>query len=148
MTLRIPHPYEDGMAEQWIAGLRESFERGTAVVFAITLRTENQLIGAIGLTCSPPHVRAELGYWIGKSYWSRGYCTEAARAVVAYGFDQLRLNRIDAHHFVRNPASGRVLRKIGMIREGRLRQHVKKWDRFEDLEVYAILESEYAPGEH
>ncbi len=58
---------------------------------------------------------------------NRGYCTEAAEAVVWYGFEVLGLNRIYACHFKRNPASGRVVRKIGMTHEGCLRQHVKKW---------------------
>ena len=53
------------------------------------------------------------------------------------------LNRIYAHHFVRNPASGRVMQKLGMTHEGRLRQHVRKWDAFEDLELYGILKSQW-----
>ena len=89
-------------------------------------------------------MRAELGYWIGKPYWGQGYCTEAARATLDFGFEQLGLNRIFAHHFARNPASGRVMQKIGMTREGRLRQHVKKWDAFEDLELYGILKDHWA----
>ena len=89
------------------------------------------------------HARAEMGYWIGKPYWNNGYCTEAAEAVLRYGFTELGLNRIYAHHFGRNPASGRVMEKIGMVYEGCLRQHVQRWGVFEDLKIYAILKSEY-----
>ncbi len=55
------------------------------------------------------------------------------------------LNRIYAHHFLRNPASGRVLQKLGMSHEGLLRQHVRKWDAFEDLELYAVLKEQWPP---
>lgn len=65
---------------------------------------------------------------------------DVAARVLAYGFDKLGLHRIFARHFPRNTASGRVLRKLGMIHEGTLREHVIRWDQFEDLECYAILE--------
>jgi [ribosomal protein S5]-alanine N-acetyltransferase len=84
-----------------------------------------------------------LGYWIGKPYWGRGFCTEAARAVLRYAFTELGLNRVHAYHFHHNPASGRVLQKIGMTHEGLLRQHVKKWGQFIDNELYSILRSEF-----
>ncbi|MEW6567968.1 MAG: GNAT family N-acetyltransferase [Chloroflexota bacterium] len=142
-TTNIPHPYEDGVAERWISTHPERFDRGESVVFAVTLRQGGELIGAIGLEINPEYARAELGYWIGKPYWNQGYCTEAARAVVDYGFRRLGLNRIHARHFQRNPASGRVMQKIGMRHEGSLRQHVRKWGVFEDIECYAVLRAEY-----
>jgi ribosomal-protein-alanine N-acetyltransferase len=143
MTLNIPHPYEDGMAEEWIGTHRQNFEAGEEAVFAIVLQEGNTLIGAIGLTINREHERAEMGYWIGKPYWGNGYCTEAAREVVRYGFTALNLTRIQATHFVHNPASGRVMEKIGMTYEGCLRQYVKKWGDFIDLKMYAILRTEY-----
>jgi ribosomal-protein-alanine N-acetyltransferase len=97
----------------------------------------------MGLVINQKHESAELGYWIGKPYWGNGYGTEAAKAVLHYGFTVLGLNRIYATHMSRNPASGRVMEKIGMKYEGCSRQHVKKWDVFEDLKMYAILKSEY-----
>ena len=107
-TLTVPHPYEDGMAEAWIGAHQETFEKGKDVTFAITLEKNGALIGAISLnSINREHQRAEIGYWIGVPYWNRGYCTEAARAVVRYGFEVLALERIYAHHFRRNPASGR-----------------------------------------
>ncbi len=142
-TLNIPHPYENGMAEKWIFNHRDWFERREQAIFAITLKMDGTLLGAVGLRIQREDQRAELGYWIGKSYWNQGYSTEAARAVLGFGFEQLALNRIDAHHFVRNPASGRVMQKLGMTHEGCLRQHVRKWDAFEDLELYGILKSQW-----
>jgi RimJ/RimL family protein N-acetyltransferase len=143
MVLRIPHPYEDGMAEEWIRACADAYKKDEAINFAITLRTDRNLIGTIGLELEQENERAELGYWIGKPYWNLGYATEAARAVVAYSFEVLKLNRIYAYHFTRNPASGRVLEKIGMHYEGYRRQHIKKWDNFEDLMEYGMLRADY-----
>ena len=143
MTLNVPHPYEDGMAEKWIGAHQERFDKGEEVVLAVTLRESGELIGAIGLILKRDHDKAELGYWIGKPYWGRGFCTEAARAVLRYAFTELGLNRVHAYHFHHNPASGRVLQKIGMTHEGLLRQHVKKWGQFIDNELYSILRSEF-----
>jgi len=89
-------------------------------------------------------VAGVLGFWIGTDYWSQGYATEAGRAVIRFAFEQLNLNRVHAHHMVRNPASGRVLEKLGMKREGVLRQRLKKWGVFEDVVVMAILREEWA----
>ena len=138
-TLNIPHPYEDGMAEEWISTHQPKFESGELLNFAIVSRTSDKLIGAIGLRIVPRFERAELGYWIGKPYWKNGYCTEAGRAVLQYGFSVLKLNRIHASHLKRNPASGRVMQKLGMVHEGCARQHAKRWDRFEDLVFYGII---------
>jgi ribosomal-protein-alanine N-acetyltransferase len=126
-TLNIPHPYEDGMAEQWIATHQPQLEAGEGRVFAIVLQATGELVGAIGLVINHRFDRAELGYWIGRPYWNQDYCTEAGRAILWYGFTELNLHRIHAYHLSRNPASGRVMEKLGMTREGLLRQHAKKW---------------------
>lgn len=143
MTLNIPHPYEDGMAEEWIGTHRKEFVEGKSVTFAITLREDETLIGAVGMSINQEHERAEMGYWIGKPYWGNGYCTEAAREFLKYAFAETKLARIQATHFVQNPASGRVMTKIGMAYEGCLRQYVKKWGNPIDLKMYAILRTEY-----
>jgi RimJ/RimL family protein N-acetyltransferase len=142
-TLNIPHPYRDGVAEAWILTHKQLFRVGMLANFALVLRHSNQLIGAIGLRIEAQHARAELGYWVGLQHWGRGYCTEAGFGVLDYGFNVLGLARIHASHFTRNPASGRVMQKLGMRHEGRLRQHIRKRDVFEDLEIYAILRSEF-----
>ena len=139
----MPHPYEDGMAEEWMYASSDRYENGEALNFAITCRTDKHLIGGIALRRDQENENAELGYWIGKPYWNCGYATEAAKAVVAYSFEVLKLNRIHAKRFKRNAASGRVLEKIGMRYEGCLRQHIKKWDNFEDLIGYGMLKADY-----
>jgi ribosomal-protein-alanine N-acetyltransferase len=144
-TASIPLPYDDGVAEQWIATHHRRFEQGTGLDLAITRDPDGALVGAIELRFEPEHDRAELGYWIGKPYWGRGYATEAARALVRYSFDTLGLHRIYARHFTRNQASGKVLQKIGMTHEGQRRQHEKKWSIYEDEELYGMLKDDPRP---
>ena len=141
-TTSIPHPYEDGMAEKWIGTHREDFESGKGITSAIESREDTTLIEAIELRINQQHSRAEMGYWIGKPYGNHGYCTEAAKVVIRYGFEALGLNRIQARHFT-HTASGHVLTKCGMTREGCMRQHVLKWGKFVDVEMYSILKKEY-----
>ena len=144
-TQNIPHPYEDGVAEEWISTHGEIHESSAGMVLAITLRSTGEFIGAVGLSDMKPGHLAELGYWIGKPYWNQGYCTEAACAVVEHAFSTLGLKRIYARHLTRNAASGRVMQKIGMKREGCLRQHAQKWGKLEDVAVYGILMEEWRP---
>ena len=141
-TLRIPHPYTEADAQDFIADTQEDFSSGSGLRLGIVLRESDTLCGGVGLRIEPDHRRSELGYWIGVPYWGNGYATEAARAVVKYGFGTLRLHRIFASHFANNPASARVLRKIGMRHEGSLRAHVLKWGEFLDLEMYGMVASD------
>lgn len=145
-TLNIPHPYTVQMATDWIEGHAGTFIRGEGVNFAITLKKSGLPIGAIGLILHAEHDRAEIGYWIGKEYWNVGYATEAASRLIKHAFVDLRLERVYAHHFSSNPASGRVLIKSGLRHEGTLRHHVKKQGRFQDLELYSILYDEWREG--
>ena len=142
MTLNIPHPYEDGMAEKWIATHASQFYEGSGVNLAVTLKADGILIGAIGLDATPRHQRAELGYWIGVPYWGNGYCTEAAVAVVRYGFTVMNYHKITSSHMEGNPASGRVMQKAGMRREGALVDEVVKDGRYHTMIVYGIINSE------
>ena len=142
-TLNVPHPYKDGMAEQWISTHQSKFEAGELVNYAITLKSTQELIGAIGLTVNKRFNSSELGYWIGKEYWGQGYCTEASKNMLEYGFKALGFHKIIATHFLRNPASGKVMKKIGMNKEGVFREHVIKWEKHEDIIIYGILKKEW-----
>lgn len=142
-TLNIPHPYKDGMAEEWIVGQESAYEEGKAVTFAVVLREKDLLVGAIGLRIDRRHDKAELGYWVGKPFWNHGYATEAAIALLAFGFDELQLNRIHAAHMGRNPSSGRVMEKAGMLLEGTARQDIMKWGKYEDLVSYGLLREDW-----
>ncbi len=147
MTANIPHPYEDGMAEEWILSHTSAREDDEGASFAITLRGEESLTptlcGAMGISINAAHQHAELGYWIGVPYWNKGFATEAGIAVLHYAFAELNLNRVFASHYTKNPASGRVMQKIGMRYEGLQRQHRLKWENFEDLALYGILRDDW-----
>lgn len=142
-ALNVPHPYEEGLAEAWIKTHSAGFTEGKLAAYAITDRDTGDLFGAISLVLQPAHLSAELGYWIGVSVWGRGYATEAAARLMDYGFLDLGLNRIEAHHLVKNPASGRVMQKLGMQYEGTLRQKVRKQGRFEDVAMYGLLAADW-----
>lgn len=142
-TLNIPYPYPAGLAESYILGAQEAMERGDRFSFAIIRKFDQHFIGSVTLSPRPPHNSAEIGYWIGVPYWKKGYASEAARRVVQFGFEEKKLNRIYATCFVDNPASARVLEKIGMKHEGRLRQHFHKWERYVDADYYGILHEEW-----
>ena len=143
-TLNVPHPYEDGMAEAWIGTHEREFAEGRLVNFAITLAADGALLGCIGLKLDRETPgAAELGYWVGVPYWNRGYCTEAAKAVLDYGFAELELERIHAHHLLRNPASGRVMEKIGMHAEGIAREAFHKEGEREDIALYGIIRRDW-----
>lgn len=147
-ALSIPHPYDEGMAVGWIRTHESEFEHVGSVNLAVELVAVEGLIGAISLTVDSQHELAELGYWIGKPYWGNGYGTEAARMLIQYGFTAMGLNRIEATYLPRNVASGRVLEKVGMQREGLMRQCIKDSDRFEDRLQYAILKEDWTLNSH
>ena len=142
-TLNIPHPYDDGMADDWIATHEPAFASGELATFAIVRKADGQLLGAVGLTFYPQFTRAELGYWVGTPFWGSGYCTEAALRILRYGFEERDLNRVHAAYLARNPASGSVLKKIGMREEGVAREHTRKWGVFEDLRTCGLLREEW-----
>jgi ribosomal-protein-alanine N-acetyltransferase len=139
-TLNVPYPYEEGMAESWISTHQRCFYEGHGVVFAICL-ADGPLIGGASLSRDGLFNRAELGYWIGFNYWNRGYCTEAAIAIVEYGFGSLAFHKISGRHFAGNEASGRVLEKIGMRIEGVLRDEVLKDGKYLTVNLYGMVKS-------
>ena len=128
-----------------VAGRQRDHERIAASgEHHFAIEADGRYIGWLGLRVNDAEQGAS--YRIGienPEYWGRGYGTEAAKAVLAHGFSVLGLNRIYGHYLRRNPASGRVLEKIGMTQEGCLRQHDKKWGQFEDLVVCGMLRSEW-----
>ncbi len=140
-TLHIPHPYPDGLAAAWIASHAPAWAEDRRATFAITV--DDVVIGAVSLEINRPHLRGELGYWIARDEWGKGYATEAAMALRDFGFDTVGLNRVQAHHMTRNPASGRVMAKLGMRFEGVHRQEILKGGRFEDVAVWAVCRDEW-----
>lgn len=105
MTGRIPHPYSDELAKQWISDLSEG-EDVRGIVH------HNELIGICGYMPDGTS-SAEIGYWLGKPWWGRGFATEAAGALIEYCFEEVGFERVTCGHFVDNPASARVISKLG-----------------------------------
>ena len=128
------------------AAIRQ-YRAGDPSSFAIERLSDHRMIGTIGfmwINCE--HRSAEVGYSLARDCWNQGYATEALRAVLRFGFNTLRLNRIEAQHELDNPASGRVMEKCGMRCEGTLRQRVFNKGRFSDVRLYAILRGDGVPG--
>lgn len=147
-TATIPHPYPDGAAESWIASSDSLWLVKQTLALAIRSKEDGALLGAISLFNILPEHMAELGYWLGKPFWGKGYASEAGHAILAFGFTELKLKRIHAEHLARNPASGRVMDKLGLKQEGVLRQHAIKWGELEDVVCRGILREEWLYNEH
>jgi RimJ/RimL family protein N-acetyltransferase len=109
---RVPWPYSEGDAESFLNEPSDPLRPH----FLICLRSNNRLIGGIGLSGD---IEAELGYWIARDHWGRGYATEAGRAVLALADSSLRLPRIRARRAIDNAASAKVLRKLGFHPTGK-----------------------------
>ncbi|MGH8799195.1 MAG: GNAT family N-acetyltransferase [Casimicrobiaceae bacterium] len=113
-TASIPHPYPDGAAAAWISTHASGRDRGMEFVYAIATAAEGTLAGAIALRpIAGEH--DNLGYWIGREYWGRGYATAATLAVAALSFGYLDCDKLTASHLERNGASARVLEKCGFV---------------------------------
>jgi len=140
-TEAIPHPYGDEVAESWIEAHDNEFREGKSVNFAITLKESGEILGAVGLIMEKKDQKANLGYWIGRPYWGCGYCSEAAKALVEYGFHQWSIHRIYARHMECNPASGHVMRNVGMHFEGELKDDMYRDGKFHTMLMYGIINS-------
>lgn len=110
---RVPHPYTVGDATFFLQEIVPS-----EWIWAITLHDADELIGVVGLTPEDAN-SCVLGYWLSPAHWGRGIMSEAAEAVVRFGFDALRLHSLTSNYFEDNPASARVLEKLGFGETGR-----------------------------
>lgn len=114
--------------------------------WGIVQKETGRLVGTIGyMDYSEDNASVEIGYSLAHWLWNGGYMTEALARVIGYTFDAMEINRIEAQHELANPASGRVMEKCGMRREGVLRQRLYNKGRFVDVALYAILRSDPRP---
>jgi len=111
---RLPFPYGAADARFFLDHVVPN-----EYVWAITRRETGAFLGAVGLTAAPEGNTAELGYWLGRAHWRQGIATEAARAAVDAAFDDLGFSGLTSGYFADNPASGRVLAKLGFVETGR-----------------------------
>lgn len=105
MTARTPYPYTLTQADLWIASLEDG-------EFVKVVELDGRLIGAVGYTTNADG-SLEIGYWIGRPWWGQGYGTEAAETLVNYCYTTVGAARLTCCHFVDNPASARIIKKLG-----------------------------------
>lgn len=137
-TLNIPHPYPDGAAEAWIEHTRNASQKGEIYSFAMVRKEDEAVIGCVSLRVSKSESQAELGYWVGRPFWGQGYATEATQAIVTFGLERLSLDRIYAAAMTKNPASSKVMQKIGMKPEDRAPKQIMKSGIYEELVHYGL----------
>ncbi|MEO2203917.1 GNAT family N-acetyltransferase [Paenibacillus pabuli] len=140
-TLTLPYPYTLDCALSWIQHHRQNFETGKHYEFAICDRATGVLYGAIALSYDHRYNHGEIAYWVGEPYWGYGYATEASKTILDFAFHVKKFHKVYGRHFASNPASGKVLQKIGMTQEGILKDHVKKEGQYEDLIYYGIVKN-------
>ena len=128
----------------FIRDLRARIRAGCPSSWVVVLRGTGTVIGTVGFVWySAENNAAELGYSFSREYWNHGYATQALRAVIDAVFSSLPLNRLEAQHDVRNPASGRVMQKCGLTQEGILRGRILNKGEYVDTALYSILRADW-----
>jgi ribosomal-protein-alanine N-acetyltransferase len=123
---------------------KEMFKKYGNIDFAILLKEENKVIGGISIRKWNDNNRcADIGYVLSSTYWGRGIITEAIKRIIKYGFEDLNVNRIEAHCDENNIGSYRAMEKAGMKYEGTLREKTFMKGKFINMKFYSILKSEY-----
>jgi ribosomal-protein-alanine N-acetyltransferase len=135
-------------ALELIEELAEGYRAGTTLEWGVTLKGgEERVIGIIGYANWDARTRqAEIGYCLAKEYWRRGIATETMNAIIAYGFDAMKLNKIHACPWAENAASVGLLEKLGFFREGVRRDEYWADGAFHDEALYSMLRREYPPN--
>lgn len=131
-------------ARAYLRYMLRKYRMGEPASWGIEWKASRQIIGTIGfMWIQRENAAAEVGYSLHRAYWNQGIMTEALQELIQYGFGTMNLNRIEAQHETQNPASGAVMRKCGMTKEGTLRQRLINKGRFVDVDLYAILRRDY-----
>lgn len=125
---------------EWYATIEKE---KTGQWWAICDPDDQHFFGAIGFhDIHPAHRRAELGFWLLPEFWGKGYMTEAASAVLQYGFHDMELHRIYAYVEAENQNSKKILHKLGFEIEGTMKECECKNGKWIDLEIYALISSD------
>ena len=141
-TASFVYPQPQGWAQ-------ERLERMTARFgddhygFAVIWKETPKVVAEVSIGLEPKRARGELGYMCDQNWRGRGIVPEAVQALNAWAFTNLELNRIQACHFPRNPASGRVLEKAGLQCEGVLRGYILKNGVSEDVIMYGVTRADF-----
>ncbi|MDE6583122.1 MAG: GNAT family N-acetyltransferase [Clostridia bacterium] len=136
----IPFPYTKEMAKSWVSGQKETRDLGLNYDFAIVLKETKQLIGSVSVSfIDKDNKHGELGCWIAKDFWHKGYMTESLKRVIRFAFEELKLHKVYAKHYVENIASGKGIQKSGLTFVGILKDHVLKDGVYHDNALYEIM---------
>jgi len=130
-------------AQKYIDWFESRFNEGLGIRWGIALKGEKNIIGTLGFNNYKENHRANIGYDLRFDFWNKGLMTEALRAVIAFGFNELGINRMEAEVMMGNAASERVLGKLGFKREGALREWMYWNDRYYDMIMFSLLKYEY-----
>ena len=131
-------------SKAYIRYMLRKYRGGEPASWGIVETATGRLIGTIGyMWYQSDNNAAEVGYSLAHDCWNKGYMTEALKAVLRYSFEDFGLNRVEAIHEITNPASGAVMRKCGMKKEGTLRQKLYNKGRYVDVDLYAMLRREW-----
>lgn len=148
-TSSVTLPYTREKAVEALEKFAKMASEGTGVTRAWCLAGTDEPVGGVGLMYSTRDNNAELGYSTRRDHRGGGYTTEACAAMLDWAFGDLGIHRVFARHFTHNPASERIMDKLGMVFEGVQREHGKKGERYVDLCCHAILDREWrARGDH
>lgn len=142
-TLSLPHPYVEENAVGWIKQHETHLHEHGFYTWAIELKATSELIGCISIGQNLKQHTGELGYWIGKPFWNKGFGTEASKIVMDFGFKALCLNKMLGRFFTINPASGKIMAKCGMHFEGTLKESILKDGTYHDIGYYGLLRSDW-----
>lgn len=134
-------------AQKLIDHFRNRFAAGAAIRWGIALKGHSDIIGTLGFNNYTPQHRANIGYDLQPQYWNQGFISEALKPVVAYGFRELGINRIEAEVMPGNHASEKVLQKLGFVKEGLLRDWMFWNGRHYDMVMYSLLRKDFEGGE-
>ena len=134
-------------AKDYIRYMNRRYRNNEPSSWGIIDNYSNHLIGTIGyMNYDENNGSTEIGYSLSRKYWNQGIMTEALTKVIDYTFKNMQVERIEAQHETDNPASGRVMEKCGMKKEGILRHRLYNKGKYVDMVVYSILKSEYSPS--
>ncbi len=142
----VPFPYTDSDATWWVNNCVSGRDSSEKITFALLVKPSIEVVGHVSFyAINLINQTAEIGYWLGESYWRNGYISEAVRAILPYGFQELDLRRLTIRVFAENQASAMLAEKLGFKFEGLLRQAVRcrATSKIHDEKIYGLLREEW-----
>ena len=135
----LPYPYHKSDAKKWIKSQPEKRKEGSGFDFAVVSKDGNELIGSVSITIDKKNQFGELGCWISKQCWGKGFATEILKKVTKFAFEDLGLHKVYAKCYKENIASSKAIQKSGLTFVGTLREHALKDGKFHDCLLYELI---------